>query len=230
MDRRTEETKGLVNIYGNTGPGNLQRDHMVIFVPHLDGATGYFESWLYGAMAYSGVRFQRGQRLCWSTPVRGHELYLVFTGLFHSENTGPWQISNTGLKIISVGDFNGAMDNFLSSGYGAIRFLGCLNQRGHSKSRHRSPLISRSRIPINIDRSLAWGQESMTRGDSVGNQRTTAPWSHKCWAVPKNDHPRAVPKLFCMIPHYGPILICGQPTDHFQKFRPQRKFCALSIS
>ena len=30
----------------------------------------------------------------------------------------------------------------------------------------------------------------MTRGDSVGNQRTTAPWSHKCWAVPKNDHPR----------------------------------------
>ena len=129
---------------------------LVIFVPHLDGATGYFESWLYGAMAYSGVRFQRGQRLCWSTPVRGHELYLVFTGLFHSENTGPWQISNTGLKIISVGDFNGAMDNFLSSGYGAIRFLGCLNQRGHSKSRHRSPLISRSRIPINIDSSLRY--------------------------------------------------------------------------
>ena len=136
------------------GTGKFATGPLVIFVPHLDGATGYFESWLYGAMAYSGVRFQRGQRLCWSTPVRGHELYLVFTGLFHSENTGPWQISNTGLKIISVGDFNGAMDNFLSSGYGAIRFLGCLNQRGHSKSRHRSPLISRSRIPINIDRSL----------------------------------------------------------------------------
>ena len=136
------------------GTGKFATGPLVIFVPHLDGAFGYFEGWLYGAMAYSGVRFQRGQRLCWSTPVRGHELYLVFTGLFHSENTGPWQISNTGLKIISVGDFNGAMDNFLSSGYGAIRFLGCLNQRGHSKSRHRSPLISRSRIPINIDSSL----------------------------------------------------------------------------
>ena len=46
------------------------------------------------------------------------------------------------------------MDNFLSRGYGAIRFLGCLNQRDHNKSRHRSPLISRSRIPINIDSSL----------------------------------------------------------------------------
>ena len=76
-------------------------------------------------MAYFGVGFQRGQRLFWSSPIRGHGLYLVFTGLFHSEDTGPWQKSNTGPYVISVGDFNGAMDNFLPSGYGAIHFLGC---------------------------------------------------------------------------------------------------------
>ena len=79
----------------------------VIFVPHLDGATAYF-----------GVRFQRGQRLFWSTPVWGHKLYLVFTGLFHSENTGPWQILSTGQKIISVGDFNWGTDNFCQADTG----------------------------------------------------------------------------------------------------------------
>ena len=123
--------------FAGTGPP-------VIFVPHLDGATAYF-----------GVRFQRGQRLFWSTPVWGHELYLVFTGLFHSENTGPWQILSTGQKIISVGDFNWGTENFLPSGYGAIRLLACWIQQGHSKFKHWLSLISRSRIPISIDSTIS---------------------------------------------------------------------------
>ena len=58
----------------------------------------------------------------------------------------------------------------------------------------------------------------MTRGDSVGNQRTTAPWSHKCWAVPKNDHPR----------WYGTwLLILGQDSQ-FLKFQ-EKKTCSFFI-
>ena len=64
--------KGPVNSHGNTGVGNLQ---WVILVLQLDGATSYFESWLYGATAYFRVEFQRGQRLYWCTPIRGQGLY-----------------------------------------------------------------------------------------------------------------------------------------------------------
>ena len=53
-------------------------------------------------------------------------------------------------------DFNGAMENYWPSGYGAIHYFVGENQRGHGKFHTRPPLISRSRIPINIDRSLIY--------------------------------------------------------------------------
>ena len=59
-----------------------------------------------------GPGLQRGQRLFWSTAVLGHELFLVFPGLFHIKNTGPEQIYTTGLTFILEGDFNGAVENF----------------------------------------------------------------------------------------------------------------------
>ena len=77
----------------------------------LDGATGYFEGWLYGATAYFSLGFQRGQRLFWSTAVRGHGLFLVFSSVFLIKNIGPEQIYTTGLTFILYEDFNGAMQN-----------------------------------------------------------------------------------------------------------------------
>ena len=57
------------------GPGKFAMGPPVILSLQLDGATGYFDGWLYGATAYLAVKIQRGQRLFWSTPIRGHGLY-----------------------------------------------------------------------------------------------------------------------------------------------------------
>ena len=77
--------------------------------------TGYFKCWLYSAIAYFSVGFQRGQRLFWRTRICGHGLYSLFTCLSHSGDTRPWQISNTRPKIISAGGFNGAVDKIVKS-------------------------------------------------------------------------------------------------------------------
>ena len=94
------------------GTGKFATGPPVILSLQLDGATTYFT-----------VKIQRGQRLFWSTPIRGHGLYWDFSGLSHSKNTGPWQIYTTGPTTISDGDFNGAKENFWVSRYGAIRYF-----------------------------------------------------------------------------------------------------------
>ena len=102
--------------------GKFATGPLVILGLQLDGATGYFEDWLYGATTYFIEGFQRGQRLFLSTPTRGHGLYWDFTGLSHSKITGPWQICTTGLAVILDGDFNGAMENIWPSRYGATHY------------------------------------------------------------------------------------------------------------
>ena len=99
-----------------------------------NGTTGYF-----------GPLVERGHRLFWGLALRGHGLFqcristgpkiilkysgmgswtiFSFSSLFHIKNTGPEQIYTTGLRFILEGDFNGAVENFWPSGYGAIHYL-----------------------------------------------------------------------------------------------------------
>ena len=87
----------------------------------------------------------RGHRLFWGLALRGHGLFqwristgpkiilkysgmgswtiFSFSSLFHIKNTGPEQIYTTGLRFILEGDFNGAVENFWPSGYGAIHYF-----------------------------------------------------------------------------------------------------------
>ena len=48
--------------------------------------------------------------------------HIVFTGLSHSGNRGPWLKLNGGPKTISFGDFAGTINNFLQSGTGPYTF------------------------------------------------------------------------------------------------------------
>ena len=52
--------KGPVNIYGNTGPGNLKRDHQLF---SLLRQTGYFECRVNRVTGYFDGGFERDQRL-----------------------------------------------------------------------------------------------------------------------------------------------------------------------
>ena len=119
-------------------PSTLLRDQS-IFMGIRDreicnGTTGYF-----------GSSVGRGHRLFWGLALRGHGLFqcristgpkiilkysgmgswtiFSFSSLFHIKNTGPEQIYTTGLRFILEGDFNGAVENFWPSGYGAIHYL-----------------------------------------------------------------------------------------------------------
>ena len=76
----------------------------------------------------------RGHRLFWckiSTGSKiilehsdtGHWLHSDFTSLAHNKNTGPWQIYSTGPTTISDEGFNGAMENFWASRYGAMHYF-----------------------------------------------------------------------------------------------------------
>ena len=55
--------------------------------------------------------------------------HIVFTGLSHSGNRGPWLKLNGGPKTISVGDFAGTINNFLQSGRSHTLF-GMLKSNG----------------------------------------------------------------------------------------------------
>ena len=99
-----------------------------------NGTTGYF-----------GPLVEWGHQLYWGLALRGHGLFqcristgpkiilkysgmgswtiFSFSSLFHIKNTGPEQIYTTGLRFILEGDFNGAVENFWPSGYGAIHYL-----------------------------------------------------------------------------------------------------------
>ena len=54
---------GTGQYLGEYGTGKFATGPPVILILQLNGATGYFEDWLYGATAYFNVGFQRGQRL-----------------------------------------------------------------------------------------------------------------------------------------------------------------------
>ena len=106
----------------------------IILVLQLNCATGYFEGWLYGATAYFGVKFRRGQRLFWSTlilaidyiqtlrvlliiKIRGHDKFILRgQQLFRMKvSTGPWRIFEqavTGRCTTLYGKINGATVNF----------------------------------------------------------------------------------------------------------------------
>ena len=55
--------------------------------------------------------------------------HIVFTGLSHSGNRGPWLKLNGGPKTISYGDFAGTINNFLQSGRSHTLF-GMLKSNG----------------------------------------------------------------------------------------------------
>ena len=98
-----------------------------------------------GTTHYFGLLVERGHRLFWGLALRGHGLFqcriwtgpkiilkysgmgswtiFSFSSLFHIKNTGPEQIYTTGLTFISDGDFNGAVENFWPSGYGAMHYF-----------------------------------------------------------------------------------------------------------
>ena len=51
------------------------------------------------------------------------EYFYFFQVFFYIKSAGPEQIYTTGLRFILEGDFNGAVEYFLPSGYGAIHYF-----------------------------------------------------------------------------------------------------------
>ena len=126
--------KGPVNIYGNTGPGNLQRDRRlfwpsvrtgppiilrvgstgprIISMLFFNGAKDYF-----GALRYGTIDYIETLWVFLIIKIRGHEKFILRgQQLFRMKiSTGPRIIldySDTGPHIIFRGSFNGATDYF----------------------------------------------------------------------------------------------------------------------
>ena len=87
------EHEGPVNIFGNTGTGNLKRDHRLFLSLHYTGPLVILNVECTGPLVISMWDFN-------------------FMLKSHSYHTGLREISNTGPKIISSRDFNGFKDNF----------------------------------------------------------------------------------------------------------------------
>ena len=124
--------KGSVNIYGNTAPGNLQRDHWLFWsfcwtgppVILRVGSTGprlisvkdfngdYFEVLRYRVMDYFQF-FQSFSDKKYGT--RANLYYGIKIYFERSFSTGPWKIfdqADTGQYTILYGKINGATVNF----------------------------------------------------------------------------------------------------------------------
>ena len=110
---------GLVNIYGNVGPGYLQWDHGLFWSFSWIGPPVILRIGSTGPRLISVSDFNRAKD--YFEVLRYG--FLVFPGHFHIKNTGPEQIYTTGLTFFLEGDFNGTVKNLWPSGYGALYYF-----------------------------------------------------------------------------------------------------------
>ena len=94
----------------------------VNLVPQSYRTTTYIKGLVYGAPGYFNVGFKQRQRLFWRIHTRGHGSLSVFMLQSHSQHMGPWRIFDTGPKVISNWDLNGAIENWWLTGYGKIHY------------------------------------------------------------------------------------------------------------